>query len=84
MGKYNVTLYNNNVMPTINFNFVTNNITGFKLTQKLTNQIIWLFYIKTCSTSGAFFAQETYLTKGIEQEWKDELNGQILSNRRAC
>ena len=40
MSKYNVTLYNNNVMPTINFNFVTNNITGFKLTQKLTNQII--------------------------------------------
>ena len=37
MGKYNVTLYNNNVMPTINFNFVTNNTTGFKLAKKLTN-----------------------------------------------
>ena len=40
MSKYNVTFYNNNVIPTINFNFVANNITGFKLTKKLTNQII--------------------------------------------
>ena len=30
------------------------------------------------AASGVLFAQETHLTKEIEQKWKDELNGQIF------
>ena len=35
IGKYNVTLYNLHVMAAINFNFISINVKGLKLTKKL-------------------------------------------------
>ena len=63
-------------MAALKFNFISNNAKGLKLIKK---KIKLFEYCKSkLLPSGLLFAQETCLTKQIEQKWKDELNGLIF------
>ena len=72
-------------MPTINFNFISNNIEGLKLTK---NWIKLFEYFKSKLTPrGVLFAQTTHSTKAIEQKCKDKLNALIFhlhGNSSSC
>ena len=61
-------------MPAINFDFISNNVKGLKLTKKRTK--LFEYFTSKLAPSGIIFVQETHSTKEIEQKWKDELNGQ--------
>ena len=63
-------------MPAINFNFISNNLKGLKLTKKRIK--LFEYFILKLAPSGVLFAQETHPAKEIEQKSKDELNGQIF------
>ena len=64
-------------MAAINFNFISNNVKGLKLTKKRIK--LFEYFKSKLAASGVLFAQETHSVREIEQKWKDELNGQIFS-----
>ena len=63
-------------MPAINFNFISNNLKGLKLTKKRIK--LFEYFISKLAPSGVLFAQETHPAKEIEQKSKDELNGKYF------
>ena len=64
-------------MAAINFNFISINVKGLKLTKKLIKLFEHLNQ-NMLQVMFVLFAQEAHSTKEIQQKWKDELNGQFF------
>ena len=61
MGMYNVTLQIH-VMPAINFNYISNNVKGFKLTKKRIK--LFEYFKSKLAPSAVRFAQKNSFNQG--------------------